>query len=97
MIPFKMMCNMSLLCHRFPNERWGGGGGGGGLNHLPLLFCKSVYFVKSRFGKSSRYFENLDFTKYVLFYEKLIYKKLVLGRPNRKETFSTQATETKNF
>ena len=22
----------------------GGGGGGGALNHLPLLFCKSVYF-----------------------------------------------------
>ena len=21
-----------------------GGGGGGGLNHLPLLFCESVYF-----------------------------------------------------
>ena len=22
-----------------------GGGGGGALNHLPLLFCKSVYFI----------------------------------------------------
>ena len=30
--------------HRFSDERWGGGGGGGGtLNHLPFLFCKSVY------------------------------------------------------
>ena len=24
-IPFKMMYNMSTLCHRFSNERWGGG------------------------------------------------------------------------
>ena len=31
-----------MLRHRFSNERWGGGGGGA-LNHLPLLFCKSVY------------------------------------------------------
>ena len=28
MIPFKMMYNMSMLRHRFSNERWGGGGGG---------------------------------------------------------------------
>ena len=35
------MYNKSMLRHRFSNERWGGGGGG--LNHLPLLFCKSVY------------------------------------------------------
>ena len=31
---------MPTLRHRFSNERWGGGGA---LNHLPLLFCKSVY------------------------------------------------------
>ena len=37
-IPFKMMY-MSMLRHRFSNERWGGGGA---LNYLPLLFCKSV-------------------------------------------------------
>ena len=43
-IPFKMMYNMSMLRHRFSYERWGGGGGGGALNHLPLLFYKSVYF-----------------------------------------------------
>ena len=30
-IPFKMMYNMSMLRHRFSNERWGGGGGGGRL------------------------------------------------------------------
>ena len=35
------MSNVSMLRHRFSNERWGGGGGA--LNHLPLLFCKSVY------------------------------------------------------
>ena len=29
MIAFKMMYNMSMLRHRFSNERWGGGGGGG--------------------------------------------------------------------
>ena len=23
----------------------GAGGGGGALNHLPVLFCKSVYFI----------------------------------------------------
>ena len=40
-IPFKMMYNMSTVCHRFSNERWGRGAA---LNHLPLLFCKSVYF-----------------------------------------------------
>ena len=28
-IPFKMMYNMSMLLHRFSNERWGGRGGGG--------------------------------------------------------------------
>ena len=32
---------MSLL-RRFSNEREGGGGGEA-LNHLPLLFCRSVY------------------------------------------------------
>ena len=50
------MYNMSMLRHRFLNERWGEGflnerghqflnerwGGGGALNHLPLLFCESV-------------------------------------------------------
>ena len=36
-----MMYNMALLGHRFSNERWVGGA----LNHLPLLFCKSVYFL----------------------------------------------------
>ena len=44
MIPFNMMYNMSVLRHWFSNELGGGGGeGGGDLNHLPLLFCKSVY------------------------------------------------------
>ena len=28
-IPFKMMYNVSMLHHRFSNERLGGGGGGG--------------------------------------------------------------------
>ena len=32
------MYNMSMLRHRFSNERLGGGGGGGGgLNHLPVF------------------------------------------------------------
>ena len=44
MIPFKMMHNTSMLRHRFSNERLGGGGGGG-LNHLALLFCKSVCLI----------------------------------------------------
>ena len=35
---------MSMLRHRFSNER--GGGGGGGLNHFPLLFHKIVYRIK---------------------------------------------------
>ena len=43
-IPFKMMYSISMLRHRFSNERWGGGGGDA-LSHLPLLFCKSVYFL----------------------------------------------------
>ena len=34
-----MMYTMSMLRHRFSNERWGGGGGGA-LNYLPLLFRK---------------------------------------------------------
>ena len=43
-IPFKMIHNMSMLRHRFSNERSGGGGGGeGALSHLPLLFSKIVY------------------------------------------------------
>ena len=45
-IPFEMMYNMSMLRHRFSNERLGGGGGGGeGLNHLPLSVCKSVHLI----------------------------------------------------
>ena len=36
---------MSMLRHRFSNERWGGGGGRG-LIHLPLLFRESVYRIK---------------------------------------------------
>ena len=35
MIPFKMVYNMSMLRHRFSNERWGGGGGGGGRRPEP--------------------------------------------------------------
>ena len=35
-----MMYNMSMLRHRFSKRTVGGGGGA--LNHLPLLFCKSV-------------------------------------------------------
>ena len=35
-----MMYNMSMLRYRFSNEQWGEGAA---LNHLPLLFCKSVY------------------------------------------------------
>ena len=41
-----MMCNVSMLLYWFSNER--GGEGGGGVNHLPPLFCKSVY---SQFSK----------------------------------------------
>ena len=41
-IAFKVLYNVPMLHHRFSNERWGRGGGGA-LNHLPLLFCKSVY------------------------------------------------------
>ena len=44
---------MSMLRHRFSNEWWWWwwwwwwwGGGGGGVNHLPLLFRKSVYRIK---------------------------------------------------
>ena len=40
------MHNISMLRHRFSNEQWGGGGGGA-LNHLPLLFCKSVYVYEA--------------------------------------------------
>ena len=56
MTPSKMMYNMSMLRHPFSNERWcvGGGGGGGALNHLPLLFCKSVCKLSSWSSFSSR-------------------------------------------
>ena len=34
---------MSMLRHRFSNQRCAGGGGeGGGRSELPLLLCKSV-------------------------------------------------------
>ena len=33
----------------------------------------------------------------LLYYKKLIYEKLVLGRPNWQETFSTQTTEVKKL
>ena len=45
------MHNMSMLRHRFSNEQWGGGGGG--LNHLPLLFGKSVYILVTAKARSS--------------------------------------------
>ena len=45
MIPFKMMYNMSMFCHRFSNKRLGGGGGGRPERPSSLdLLCKSVYF-----------------------------------------------------
>ena len=34
---------MSMLRHRFSNERWGGGGGEG--EGRPEPFCKSVYII----------------------------------------------------
>ena len=46
------MHNMSVLRHQLSNKQWcvcvcvcvlGGGGGGVALNHVLLLFCKSVY------------------------------------------------------
>ena len=40
-IAFKMMYNISMLRHQFSNERWRGEG----VNHLPLLFCKSVHMI----------------------------------------------------
>ena len=47
-IPFKVMYNMSMLCHRSSNKQWGGGGGGEGtLNHLPLLFYKNLYLYST--------------------------------------------------
>ena len=39
-IPFKIMYNMSMLRHGSQMN-----GGGGGLNHLPLRFCKSMYYI----------------------------------------------------
>ena len=45
---------MPMLRNWFSNERWvcyvigsQTNGGGGGLNHLPLLFCKSVFKFRS--------------------------------------------------
>ena len=45
-IPFKMMY-IICPCYVIGSKMNGGGGGGGGgaLNHLPLLFCKSVYYL----------------------------------------------------
>ena len=61
------MYNMSMLSRWFSNELWGDGGA---LNHLPLLFCKSVYshidgYVMHGFVDSYSWFifmarENLD-------------------------------------
>ena len=42
-IPFKMMHTMSMLRHRFSNERWGEA-----LDHLPLLFYETVYIYRER-------------------------------------------------
>ena len=52
MIPFKMMYNMSMLRHRFSNERWREGGGGGGGRPEPpssltlevCLLCLKISF-----------------------------------------------------
>ena len=44
-ISFKIMYNMFMLLSSSV-LKWTGGGGGGALNHLPLLFCKSVWYLK---------------------------------------------------
>ena len=41
-IPFKMMYNMSIICLCYVIGSQMKGGGGAALNHLPILFCKSV-------------------------------------------------------
>ena len=46
MISFNMMYHMSMLRHWLSNEQWEGA-----LNHLPLLFCKSVCSRKLRLDK----------------------------------------------
>ena len=61
---------MSMLRHRFSNERWRGGA----LKHLPLLFCKSVYLFVTIFNSPCWfllnryvlpfYFENLFISFY---------------------------------
>ena len=54
------MYNMSMLRHRLSNEWYGGGGGGrGALNHLPLLFCKSVYYNYPESTNSANYVQGL--------------------------------------
>ena len=62
-ISFKMMYND--LCYVIGSQMNGGrGGGGGALNHLPLLFCKSMYIVSTgyRFSwcQQKRYSEDAD-------------------------------------
>ena len=60
------MYNMSMLRHRFSNERWGGGGGG--LNDLLPLFCKSVYYV-TRFNTFEMFYDVSHILKNFTFME----------------------------
>ena len=39
------MYTTHVIGSQMNGEGGGGGGGGGSLNHLPLFFCKSVYFT----------------------------------------------------
>ena len=55
MIPFKIMLfDMSMLRHRFSNETVGGWGA---LNHLPLLFYKSVYYMTNSYRSGLKKFD----------------------------------------
>ena len=58
-----MVYNMSMLRHWFSNER----GGGGGLNHLPLLVCKSVYINVTDEDRGKKRKQTLPSPPYIKF------------------------------
>ena len=82
-----MMCNMSMLRHRFSNERWAAA-----LNHLPLLFCKSVYIHVVLSVSFPEQFELCFYFEY-----SRSYKVYNLGDKSFVTDFSTYCTDLLNF
>ena len=68
-ILFKLMYNMSMLRHRFSNERWGGGGGGGGGGWTTFLsYSVKVCRFQKKMYDTSVYYYTCIYIVYIYIY-----------------------------